>query len=33
MLYLVNYLLGPLLSLVLLVGRVVLSNRVIVRLD
>ena len=33
MLYLMNYLLGRLLSLVLLVGRIVLSNRVIVRLD
>ena len=33
MLYLMNYLLGGLLSLVLFVGRIVLSNRVIVRLD
>ena len=32
-LYLMNYLLGRLLSLVLLVDRIVLSNRVIVRLD
>ena len=33
MLYLVNYLFGHLLSLVLLVGRIVLSNRVIFCLD